>query len=203
VTAPGNAEAGAKIFRPRRDRMTTPARECYSLEAQCRDEMTLLRLTLLGGFAVEAHDGRSCVLPARKARALRAYLALPAGRAHSREKLTALLWGGTSEDLARQAFRQTLSRLRRALGEPAAAIVDVDDALALAPARVWVDTADFETAAASNAPAALERAAELYRGDLRLVAAQRGKRSACCARRQGRPPRVSCRRTCGKRCATG
>jgi DNA-binding SARP family transcriptional activator len=127
--------------------------------------MTLLRVDLLGGFAVHGHGGRVCTLPAKKARALLAYLALPPGRPHTREKLTNLLWGDTPESLARQAFRQTLSRLRRALGEAGAALEDASDSVRLNPGLAWIDAVEFEAAASSGSRAGLERAVELYRGD--------------------------------------
>ena len=73
-----------------------------------RTDTIRLRFELMGGFAVTFDDGRPCVLPTRKTQALLAYLALPAGRFHSREKITALLWGDTPEAQARQSFRQAL-----------------------------------------------------------------------------------------------
>ena len=122
----------------------------------------LLRIELLGGFAVHVDGEGPRQLPARKARALLARLALPLGRAHSRESLTALLWGDNPEDLARQAFRQTLSRLRRGLGAPAtAALLDGPDTVALDQRCVWVDAAEFEVAANADEPTALQRAAAL------------------------------------------
>src|SRR5262249_7830157 len=90
------------------------------------------------------------------------------GRAHSRESLTAPLWGDNPEDLARQAFRQTLSRLRRGLGGPAtAALLDGPDTVALDPQSVWVDAAEFEAGGGGGEPGAVQRGAALYRGDLR------------------------------------
>ena len=52
--------------------------------------MARLTLKLLGGFLLRADD-RPRALPARKAQALLAYLALEPG-VHSRHKLTALLY---------------------------------------------------------------------------------------------------------------
>jgi DNA-binding SARP family transcriptional activator len=52
--------------------------------------MPRLRLSLLGGFLLRA-DARARALPARKAQALLAYLALRLGRAHARDALTGLL----------------------------------------------------------------------------------------------------------------
>jgi hypothetical protein len=48
-------------------------------------------LRLLGGFRAHFGPGPALVLPTRKAQALLAYLALPAGRAHPRDKLATLL----------------------------------------------------------------------------------------------------------------
>ena len=72
--------------------------------------MAQFGLRLLGGFMLRA-DTRTRPLPARKAQALLAYLALRAGRAHAREALTALLWDEAGDKQARQSLRQ-------ALGEP-------------------------------------------------------------------------------------
>lgn len=149
-------------------RLSVTSGGCYSsrtLEPQANEQ--LLRIELLGGFTVHVAGEGPRQLPARKARALLARLALPAGRPHSRESLTALLWGDNPEELARQAFRQTLSRLRRGLGGPAiAALLDRPDTVALDPGSVWVDAAEFEVAASRDEPTALLRAAALYRGDL-------------------------------------
>jgi DNA-binding SARP family transcriptional activator len=104
------------------------------------------------------------VLPVRKAEALLAYLALPPGRLHSREKLTAFLWGDAAEAQARQSFRQTLSRLRRALPDGGRGlVVDRRDDVGLDPAAVSVDAVEFEAAVTAGD---LERAVDLYRGDL-------------------------------------
>ena len=124
-------------------------------------------IQLLGGFSVRLASGESCALPTKKARALVAYLASPAGRFHSREKLTALLWGDTAETQAKHSFRQALLTVRRALGEeePPAILMDAD-AVALNPAAVSVDVAQFETALADGSSTALQSAARLYAGDL-------------------------------------
>jgi two-component SAPR family response regulator len=63
--------------------------------------MARLSLTLLGGFQARVDDGRALGLSIKKARALLAYLANPAGKAHQRDKLAALLWGDMREPQAR------------------------------------------------------------------------------------------------------
>jgi DNA-binding SARP family transcriptional activator len=72
-------------------------------------------LTLLGGFEAQLDNGAGLVLPTRKAQALLAYLALPTGRAHLREKLASLLWGDMPDAQARGNLRHALSRIRKAL----------------------------------------------------------------------------------------
>ena len=127
--------------------------------------MARLRLTLLGGFQARLEPGGGLALPTRKSQALLAYLALPSGHAHRRDKLAALLWGGIREDSARASLRQALFAIRKALGDTAAVTQDAD-ALALEPGSVDVDAELFERLVHDGAPAALERAAALYHGDL-------------------------------------
>ena len=124
--------------------------------------MARLTLSLLGGFQARLEPGGALSLPTRKTQALLAYLALPVGRAHPRDKLAALLWGGIREESARASLRQALFAIRRALGE--AAIRQDGDALALESAEV--DAAAFEHAVGEGTPEALARAAGLYRGEL-------------------------------------
>jgi DNA-binding SARP family transcriptional activator/tetratricopeptide (TPR) repeat protein len=118
--------------------------------------MAYLHLDLLGGFSAQV-EGRPCRLPTRKAQALLAYLAVPAGRFHARDKLTALLWGESDELHARQSFRQALAALRRVLGDQA--LIARSDTLALDAAAVRVDVDALEVDAGE------ERTAELYKGD--------------------------------------
>src|SRR5262249_57562697 len=77
--------------------------------------MGQLILTLLGGFRARLDSGAPVALPTRKAQALLAYLAVPLGTAHPRDKLASLLWGNTLETTARTSLRQTLYALRKSL----------------------------------------------------------------------------------------
>src|SRR5262245_13408825 len=106
--------------------------------------MARLTLTLLGGFEGRLDDGRPLSLSARKAWALLAFLALPPGRAHPRDKLTALLWGEVPDHQARSSLRQALLTLRRALGEAAPLLVVAGGAVRLAAPDVDVDVMRFE-----------------------------------------------------------
>jgi DNA-binding SARP family transcriptional activator len=127
--------------------------------------MARLSLTLLGGFQARLEPGSAITLPTRKSQALLAYLALPPGRAHPRDKLAALLWGGIREESARASLRQALFAIRKALSDTSAVHQD-GDALALEPGAVEVDAATFERLVREGTSVALERAAALYQGDL-------------------------------------
>jgi DNA-binding SARP family transcriptional activator len=59
--------------------------------------MALLRVQLFGGFRARLESGPVVRMPTRKAEALLAYLALPAGQPHPRDKLASLLWGELPE----------------------------------------------------------------------------------------------------------
>jgi len=76
-----------------------------------------LVLGLLGPFQVSL-GGKplEAILPS-KARALLAYLALEPRRAHSRQALAELLWPDYAPAVALTNLRNTLSRLRAALGD--------------------------------------------------------------------------------------
>ncbi len=128
--------------------------------------MARLNLTLLGGFQGRLGAAAPLTLPTRKSQALLAFLALPPGRSHPRAKLASLLWGGMREPQARSGLRQSLFTLRKAVDvEPPALLID-GQIVALNPTSVDVDVVEFERQVADGTPAALERAAALYRGEL-------------------------------------
>jgi DNA-binding SARP family transcriptional activator len=103
----------------------------------------------------------------KKTRALLAYLALPTGRTHSRDKLVGLLWSDRGDEQARNSLRQALTELGKALDavEPSP-LIKQRDMLALDPTTVEVDALIFEGLAAGDSTSDLQRAAELYAGDL-------------------------------------
>lgn len=75
-----------------------------------------LTLSLLGGFQVTQGEA-SVSFATDRARALLAYLAVEASQSHRRESLTALLWPDDQEKSARQNLSQTLTRVRKAIGD--------------------------------------------------------------------------------------
>jgi DNA-binding SARP family transcriptional activator len=76
----------------------------------------MLEVRLLGKFSVNL-DGRPVEVPWHPGQLLLAYLILNAEKTHRREKLAGLLWPDSDELNARNNLRQTLWRLRQALGE--------------------------------------------------------------------------------------
>lgn len=103
-------------------------------------------LDLLGGFELRSSDGRPIVLPTRKAQLLLAYLALPVGQAHAREKLAMLLWGDRLDQQARGSLRNALAAIRNVLGNEA--LTAERDTLALLPGSVTTDVDRLAAAAA-------------------------------------------------------
>lgn len=134
------------------------------------------------------------LLETRKSQALLAYLAFPAGRFHSREKITALLWGDTPEAQARQSFRQALARIRRAVGDGLPVVLTRGDTLALNPDIVAADVAELESALADHSLVGRLRAATLYKGDKRRSTgrfqSRRGVIRGLAARRAGAAARA-------------
>jgi len=129
--------------------------------------MAKLSLTLLGGFQARLELGPALALPTRKAQALLAYLALPPGQAHPRDKLAALLWGGIREESARASLRQALFSIRKALGDGERDVLRQEgDALSLVPGAIEVDAVLFQQRVTEGTVGSLEQAAALYRGDL-------------------------------------
>jgi DNA-binding SARP family transcriptional activator len=129
--------------------------------------MARLTLTLLGGFQARIGAGSPLTLPTKKIQACLAYLALPSGREHTRDKLAALLWGELSQGRARHSLRQALLALRRAVEPVRPACLCIQGAtIVLNPDAVDVDAVNFDRLVGERTQAVLEQAVELYRGDL-------------------------------------
>lgn len=128
--------------------------------------MSLLHLTLLGGFQVRLGAGPAVVLARKKAQALLAYLVVEPGEAHLRDKLAALLWGDSSDQRARQSLRQTLLAIKQALARNGVEVLRVDtESVAVNRSALDVDVVAFERLANEGTPQALAQAAALYKGD--------------------------------------
>ena len=129
--------------------------------------MRTLRLQLFGNFRLSDADGREIPIAARKGQALLAYLALdPDGRA-TRMQLATLLWGDRFDEQARASLRQCLFELRNAVPDVAREILSADgETVALDLDAITIDAREFERLAGADARAPLQRAADLYQGDL-------------------------------------
>ncbi|MEZ4836011.1 MAG: hypothetical protein R2873_29110 [Caldilineaceae bacterium] len=77
--------------------------------------MPRLSLSLLGGFSVRVNGEPFDDFATDKIRALLAYLAVEADRAHPRAVLATLLWPDYGDSDAMRNLRQSLYRLRLAL----------------------------------------------------------------------------------------
>ncbi len=136
--------------------------------------METIRLQLLGPPSIERDGQPAPPFKSRRVLALLAYLALNPG-AHPRSKLAGLLWSDASEKKALDNLRYALWNLQRVLG---GTLLQADRLTAALQHSedLTVDVDEFQqaldlatTARDPNAPevmAALQRAADLYRGDL-------------------------------------
>src|SRR5437899_2911084 len=120
------------------------------------------RVNLLGRFELRAPNGQEVALGARKSIALLALLAAARGQRISRDRVAALLWGDMPDAQARGNLRQLLAATRR----PAPFLEGDGGSIGFSAGMVETDLVAFEGAIAEDTPAALERAAGLYRADL-------------------------------------
>lgn len=116
------------------------------------------KLFLLGAPSLQDADGNAIAgMGPGKPLAMLAYVVISGSV--SRDELVALFWPETPEGRARNAFRQTLHRLRGALDVDALASDGDRIRIALADA-LWCDALEFRATVASDP----ERAIGLYRG---------------------------------------
>jgi predicted ATPase/DNA-binding SARP family transcriptional activator len=118
---------------------------------------------LLGPFLLVGDDGTEIKIPARKERAVLAFLALRAGSAVSTGQLEAVLWGDDPPRTAKDTLKNYISHLRRVLG--AAAIETTAGGYRLLVSPQDVDVTGFEDSLQSGGEALdardLPRAAEV------------------------------------------
>ncbi|HUP65849.1 MAG TPA: BTAD domain-containing putative transcriptional regulator [Thermoanaerobaculia bacterium] len=126
--------------------------------------MTRLDLRFFGGFQAKL-DGNDLQFPTRKSEGLLAYLAMPPGNTHAREKLAALLWSESGDDQARQSLRQTIFTLRKVLNSEDVLVSGDSDRIALNEEHVTVDAIRFQEILSTGDSARVADAVELYRGD--------------------------------------
>src|SRR5262245_21730737 len=137
--------------------------------------MARLNLKLLGDFEARLGSGPPLRLRTRKTQALLAYLALPPGEPHSRDKLASLLWGDRSQPEARSRLRGSLFVLRRVLATARPPCLALEsETVGLDVDAVDVDAVVFAHLIRAGNPEALRHASELYRGDFLEGLAFRG-----------------------------
>ena len=130
--------------------------------------MAVLNLELLGDFRIRSNAGALINISAKKSQAMLAYLGVKPAQLVSRDKMAGLLWSSTATEQARQSLRQTLSSLRKELAQISPdkkILVEEGDFLAIDPAVVTVDVAEFEKLVAANTDQSLAEAVALYHGD--------------------------------------
>jgi len=129
--------------------------------------MAAAALTLFGGFGVQAPREGAIDLLGQKERALLAFLALPLGTTHSRDKLASLLWSDRGDPQARDSLKHALTSLRQCLQSvDSPAIIADRQSVRLDPAAVSTDVAAFERLLSAGTPESIAQAIALYRGDL-------------------------------------
>ena len=142
-----------------------------------------LQVFLFGRLSVKWAGEEAVGFEAKKVQELFAYLLIYRTRTHSREVLAELLWGDRQSAQSRKYLRQALWQLQGVLER--ASISDGDHLLDVDPewvrlnssARLWLDVVEVERAYAQaqglagsdltdECAHALEKAVQLYRGDL-------------------------------------
>jgi len=123
-----------------------------------------LSISILGPLVIESGGFRFGKVP-KKARALLAFLAAQMGQPVSRERLADLLWPYQGSEQARHSLRNCLLELRKTLGRGTDTHLIADFANC-SVTDAAIDLEDFERLSRSPNQCELQRAAELYRGEL-------------------------------------
>ena len=134
----------------------------------------VLHARLLGEFFLSCDDALTGVITSRS-RALLAYLLLYRQTPQPRQRIAVHLWPDSTDSQARTNLRKELSQLRRVLPNADRFLLIDTKTLAWQPdVQFALDVAQFEDAIKTAAldssltQSMLEKAAELYRGDLLL-----------------------------------
>lgn len=126
-----------------------------------------LEIALFGPVSIRIHGTNLPPLPSRKGAYLLALLALRPEREVERDYLAGLLWPDSGQEKALFNLRQTLSRLRQALGSEGGRLnAPARHTLCLDVRGAVVDVVAFDEALTRNEPEAWRTAVALYRGPL-------------------------------------
>ncbi|MFN3937158.1 MAG: hypothetical protein ACK4KW_06230 [Gemmobacter sp.] len=105
----------------------------------------MIRIRMVGDFAVEGPGGHDLTPRGAKSRALLALLCRTPGRRRPRRWLEARLWSDRGQEQASGSLRQSLVEIRRALGNEAGILLADRDSVALGEVSTDLDD-DTETA---------------------------------------------------------
>lgn len=129
--------------------------------------MAEIHISSLGSSEVRGHGPDTIRFRLTKTKLLMIYLAWQDGRATSREKLAYLLWGDHPATQARASLRQVLSELRKILEPLAPACLHADgEDISLEPSCIDLDALQFLRLSRLKDEASLQKAADLYRGQV-------------------------------------
>ncbi len=149
---------------------------------ELRLEMQRLNVSLLGSFEVRLDDTDvTDLLRTKKERAILAYLAQEADRAHMRQSVAEFFWPDRPENYARMNLRQALLGIRRMIGPEEKAsefLFTTEETVQIEREKIWLDTNEFTNklmATHSHSHThlqtcpeclnALESTVQIYRGD--------------------------------------
>jgi len=124
----------------------------------------MLHIALLGRYDVRLND-EPIELKLRPVQNLLAYLLLKRDKRHRREQLSGILWPDYTEASARKNLRNTVYRLRQAIGEEYLA-ADRSSVAFNKDADYWLDVAQLEGATAAKDIGEGIQAVGLYQGEL-------------------------------------
>jgi DNA-binding SARP family transcriptional activator len=144
--------------------------------------MNTIKICLFGKFSIEVNDKSINKIESRKAAELLVFLLLNRDQPHSRERLADTLWGDTSGDQANNYLRKALWQLQSALdnwglGDQGLLLIEGEWLQINPNFELWLDIVVLEEAFKKSQgilgrdleegqAQMLQRAAELYRGDL-------------------------------------
>lgn len=144
--------------------------------------MSMIRIFLFGKFDIEADGSLMPRIDSRKAEELLAYLLLNRDQPQTRERLADVLWGKTIQDQTNNYLRKALWQLQTivddwGLGDQGILLVEGEWLQINPNLEIWLDIAVLENAfkktqgipgrdLEEKQARMLQRAAEIYRGDL-------------------------------------
>ncbi len=145
--------------------------------------MSMLSVHLFGEFRVLYDNQPLSGFEVRKVQELFCYVLLHRDRSHTREMLSAMLWGDTSPSQSKANLRKTLWQLQAALnqgsqhGAPIALLMEGERVYFNSEADLWLDVRALEEAytiargqpgerMSHSCAEAVEHALQMYRGEL-------------------------------------